>query len=247
MRMLARVFSLIAFFSLSAFFVLPAHGLVRKVPFEEMPGMADFIIVGQVVDVSTRLGERGIMVWTDYTIVVEEKVKGPGAAAEVVMSFAGGSAEGKSIHVSDVPRLEVGDTYILLGHDNANKYASSVIGGAQGLFRRVYDAATGSDFVVDYNWRRMELADDGEMVRGAHVRFDKSGALVVIKPKPRKKPEHKSVVRDYKGRPIPQPPRDSPVYAKPKPRKRGQPVSVREFTDALRGILRGGASQGGGR
>jgi len=66
------------------------HSRVRFFPIEEMPAMSDFVVVGTVVDSSCRWGERGLMIFTDYTITIEERIPETSDRA-IVMSFAGGA------------------------------------------------------------------------------------------------------------------------------------------------------------
>lgn len=69
------------------------HARVRYIPIEDMPAMADFVIVGTVIDSSSRWDQRGIMIFTDYTVLVEERILGT-PDATIVMSFAGGTVGG---------------------------------------------------------------------------------------------------------------------------------------------------------
>lgn len=208
-----------------------ANALVLYIPIEQMPDMADFVIMGTVIDSSSRWDEKGVMIYTDYTIQVEENISGV-SSPQIVMSFAGGSVDGKTIFVTDTPVLEVGARYILFGYD-AHKYSVPVVGHEQGVFRVVHDKVKEQDFVVDYNWYQLEITQEREVIRGPLTELDNIGALTIRKIEKKKKPEvtPKPVVRDVTGREIPQ---DSSVFAKPKVRKRGVPLRKSGFVNFIK-------------
>jgi hypothetical protein len=206
-----------------------AHGRIARIPVEDMPAEADFIIMGTVVYKSARWSDaREIMIYTDYTIQVEENIKGD-KPSQIVMSFAGGTVEGKTIYVTDTPVLKVGEKYILFGYE---KYSVPVVGHEQGVFRVIHDSVRQDDFVVDYHWRQLET--DGKVIfRGPRTVLDSRGALTVLDSVHKKKPEDllRPVIRGDKGRVIPQEPT---VFAKPEPKRRGVPATKSAFVDFIR-------------
>jgi hypothetical protein len=193
--------------------------------------MADFVIVGTVFDSTSRWDSRGVMIYTDYTIQVEENIVGDSAPV-VVMSFAGGTVGEKTIIVTDTPVLEKGKKYILFSYEQG-KYSVPVVGHEQGIFRVVYDSVSKLDFVVDYNWYQLEITDEKEIIRGPLTELDSDGALTVRKVETPKKRivTPKPVIRDNSGKEIPQ---DSSVFTKPKARIRGIPITKSEFFDYIR-------------
>ena len=209
---------------------------VKYVPIEDMPAMADFVIMGTVIDSNSRWDQRGVMINTDYTIQVEENILGDSPPV-VVMSFAGGTVGEKTIIVTDTPVLEIGQKYILFSYQRG-KYSVPVVGHEQGVFRVVHDSVRRMDFVVDYNWYQLELTDENKLIRGPLTELDSKGALMARKvPTARKTVvSPKPVVRDVSGKEIPQ---DSSVFAKPKARKRGAPITKSEFIDYVRARMHG--------
>jgi hypothetical protein len=208
-----------------------AHAKVKFIPIKNMPAMADFVIMGTVFDSTSRWDSRGVMIYTDYTIQVEENILGDSPPV-VVMSFAGGTVGEQTIIVSDTPVLEMGEKYILFGYDQG-KYSVPVVGHEQGVFRVVYDSVSRMDFVVDYNWYRLEITDEKKIIRGPLTELDSDGALKVREVETSKKEiiSPKPVILDNSGKKIPQ---DSSVFAKPKARIRGIPIIKSEFIDYIR-------------
>ncbi|UCH21316.1 MAG: hypothetical protein JSU83_22925 [Deltaproteobacteria bacterium] len=208
-----------------------AHARVKFIPLKNMPAMADFVIVGTVFESTSRWDSRGVMIYTDYTIQVEENILGDSPPV-VVMSFAGGTVGEQTIIVTDTPVLEKGKRYILFSYEQG-KYSVPVVGHEQGVFRVVYDSVSRMDFVVDYNWYQLEITDEKEIIRGPLTEQDSDGALTVRKVETPKKRivSPRPVIRDNSGQEIPQ---DSSVFAKPKPRVRGIPITKSEFVDFIR-------------
>jgi len=213
-----------------------AHARVKYVPIEDMPAMADFVIMGTVIDSTSRWDQRGVMIFTDYTIQVEKNISGDSPPV-VVMSFAGGTVGEKTIIVTDTPVLEKGEKYILFSYEQG-KYSVPVVGHAQGIFRVVHDSVRKMDFVVDYSWYQLEITGEKEVLRGPLTQLDSNGALTVRKAAAAKKTVvlPKPVIRDISGKAVPQ---NSSVFAKPKARKRGTPITKSEFIDYVRAHMHG--------
>ena len=221
-------------FKTALFFVLLSSlvdARVKYVPIDDMPSMADFVIMGTVIDSTSRWDQRGVMIYTDYTIQVEENILGDSPPV-VVMSFAGGTVGVRTIIVTDTPVLEKGEKYILFSYGQG-KYSVPVVGHEQGVFRVVHDSVRRMDFVVDYNWYQLEITDDRKIIRGPLTEMNSQGALTVREVPAAKKTvvSPKPVVRDATGKEILQ---DSSVFAKPKVRKRGIPITKSEFIDHVR-------------
>ena len=213
-----------------------AQAGVRHIPIEEVFAKADFIIVGLVIDSKSRWDDRGLMIFTDYTIRVLENIKG-NSPANTVMSFAGGRVGDKSIYVTETPHLQVGDKYIICGYDSEKKYAVPVVGNFQGIFRIVHDDVENMDYIVDYNGYQIEITDNQEIVKGAPVQKNADGSLSVRKELAivKKEPPPSSIVRDKYGNIIPQ---EGRVFKKPKQRLKGVPATKREFMNIMTEIIR---------
>lgn len=203
-----------------------ASALVIPVPIEEMPSKADFVVVGEVLDKTCRWDDRGIAIFTDYVVAVKDRILGK-TDDILFMSFAGGTVGGHSIFVTDVPRLEVGKTYLLFGLGN-EKSSSPVVGSEQGVFHVVHDRVLGKEFIVDYDGNLLEKMPDGSLVRGRPVDLSVADRLTFVERKKEEKepPAPKPVVRDYAGKVTPQP--EFPTEAKTQA-PQGAPVEKDAF------------------
>ncbi len=116
-----------------------AYSLVLHVPIDDLTGRSDYIAVGTVMSISTRMGPRQLMIWTDYHLKVSEWYKGSGDD-DLTISFAGGEIDGRSIAVSETIRLTKGKEYIVFGYDSSKHYSSPTVGVSQGVFQVIRNA-----------------------------------------------------------------------------------------------------------
>ncbi|MFC1665908.1 hypothetical protein ACFL17_09860 [Pseudomonadota bacterium] len=225
--------------------VLPYGSLQAKdqlISLEKITVDANFIIRGTVVDSKSRWGDRGIMIFTDYTLQVLEDIKGNLSTngispSQLVMSFAGGTVGNRSISVSGTPYLQVEEEYIVFGYDNKRKYAVPVVGGYQGIFKVLHDTQNNTETITDYSGRQLEITNEQELVKGPPIQKDPSGALVErgedkssvvnkFKPNP--------IIRDLNGNIVPQSGR---IHKKPNVRPRGKKVTKKNFFDFIRKVI----------
>ena len=221
-------------------FVLPVVFLVpallaeargARLTFDEIVGEGQTIVAATVVSSSTRWGEGCLMVWTDYALSVEEVWKGPAREA-LTVSFAGGTVDGASVLVSDVPRLEVGATYVLALYDSSLLYASPVVGTEQGLFREVTRSG-GGRVLLDAGGFAVALGTDGRLARVARAERAATAAPALTLGEP--------VYRDGKGRPLvaPQATRSAAVPARPSASGDLVPLTRDSLRDAVLRVLEG--------
>ncbi len=212
------------------------HTRVKYIFIDKMPSMADFVVVGTIIDSSCRWDERGIMIFTDYTILVEDRILGnPGR--KIVMSFAGGTVGDKSIFVTDTPQLNVGETYVLFGLFN-EKASVPVVGHEQGVFRVLKDKVEGKEYIIDYNGYLLEKLDSGQIIRGPLVDLHVKDRLVIKTQEVEKKViPPKPIFRDACGQEVPQ---EGVVFAEPKRRQRGVPVEKSMFIEFIKGRIAAG-------
>lgn len=106
---------------------------VQRLSLTELRDRAAAVLVLDVIDVSARAGDAG-MVWTDYRARVHETLGGtqiPGLI--LTLRFAGGRAEGRSVGIDGVPRLQPGSRYVIFLDATAGRPVPAV-GWGQGLF-----------------------------------------------------------------------------------------------------------------
>lgn len=119
---------------------------------EEISTEADLIVVGTVegiLEVTSRLvaelrGGPYFIYYTDFAFSVEQVLKGPQDATEVMIHQTG--AEGK-LEVSDDPLLKPGDEYVMFLHEyETGKYY--IMGGPQGRFPIIEGEVFSMDYIL---------------------------------------------------------------------------------------------------
>lgn len=192
-----------------------AEALGRRLSLDQIVQQGKTVLVGTVVCASTRWGEGRKMIWTDYDVSVEETWKG-GPDRVVTLRFAGGTLEGRTISVTHVPRLSVGETYVFSLNDLARAYTSPVVGAEQGLFREATDQATGKRILLDADGWAVGLDREGALTPLAFAEKAESPGAVVLRrdaPQLGTRARDKAVPRgipgatysDGSGRPLPAP------------------------------------------
>jgi hypothetical protein len=152
-----------------AAWALAGSAAVRRVTLDECALLADEVFVGRVVAVTTRWGDTGKMIWTDYLFQVEDTWKGRAEGYKTV-SVAGGTVGHKTILLSHVPSFDLHATYVVFAYGGDRLVAEGVVGVEQGLFREVTEEKTGQRVLLDAFGYLMERDASGKIVRGRLTR-----------------------------------------------------------------------------
>jgi hypothetical protein len=168
-----RISTVIALAALVAIASLPAFATrVRRLSLQDLRAQSQSVILGEVTGSSTRIGETGKMVWTDYQVKVLETLAGTDATGgTTTLSFAGGKAGGLDVGISDVPMLEQGKTYLFFLQKSDNKhYPTPTVGWGQGLFHMETATIDGAkkNIFISYEGQALQIRD-GKLARGARV------------------------------------------------------------------------------
>ena len=147
----------------------PAHALrVKRLSLEQLRQHAHSVVLGTVVESSVRPGDKS-MLWTDYTIAVEETLAGSPRSTDdrgtndrstndrITVSFAGGELQGQRVGILHAPTLIVGERYVLFLLPD-RPYAVPTVGWGQGIYR-IVDAELDSQ---DQDQRQVLISADGE-------------------------------------------------------------------------------------
>jgi hypothetical protein len=127
------------------------RAIYPHVEFPELAHSADIIFVGSVTSTTARFGINDRVIVTDVVFLVEalahvgDAVTGD-VTQEIVLTFAGGQVGDRGMSVSGVPTFTVGQSYVVFSHFDGQAYFNPLIGGTQGLFKVVSDAATGEAY-----------------------------------------------------------------------------------------------------
>lgn len=151
---------------------------VRRLQLDEIRAKAESVFVGEIVGVSTRLGNDGRMVWTDYAIEVGETLAGHDAGPRTTLSFAGGTLPELSIGIPGVPELYEGNHYVFFIEPKPDSPTAMMpmptVGWGQGLYRIARidkDDGSSSTALVSVDGEPLEISTDGRLARGAQVRI----------------------------------------------------------------------------
>jgi hypothetical protein len=108
---------------------------LQQLSLDEMARKSTGVVVGKVT--ATHIATRGTSIYTFYTVQVIEQWKG-GAATQLDIAVAGGSAGAKRQVVSGAPALSVGQEYVLY-YWTGPSGLTQLLGLSQGLFSVVAD------------------------------------------------------------------------------------------------------------
>jgi hypothetical protein len=155
-----------------------------KLSFAEIAQTADIIFVGTVAEQSTRMNEKRTMIFTDVTFKDIQVINATTQsvqreAATIRLTYAGGEVGDVAVDVSDTPRFTDGSRYLIFMVDDGKTYSTPIIGGPQGLFEVVRDAATGQDYVLTAGRKAIIGVNDQGFIASEHrVASIAGGSLV---------------------------------------------------------------------
>ncbi len=152
----------------------PAWAIYPHVDFPELVHSADVIFIGTVTDTNARFGINDRVIVTDVTFQVADLVYAGSAVTvdaseQVVLTFAGGQIGDQGLTVSGVPEFTVGQTYAVFARLDGQPYMNPLIGGTQGLFKVVFDAATGEAYPLTLGGLGISAVSDSKLEFSAKV------------------------------------------------------------------------------
>ena len=125
------------------------------------------IVRGTVVDESVRVTPS--MVWTDYTVRVDEVLSGTAVTGNVTISVAGGEAPERPVIVAGAPRLVLGEAYVFFLEPHGRKpLLVPTVGWGQGIYQLVR-TSEGREALVSADGEPLEIVAEEKLHRGAAV------------------------------------------------------------------------------
>ena len=131
---------------------IPSEAMMVKRPLAERVREADYVVAGTVVSRQSRRHPSRAMVWSDFTIRVEEAMKLPGgetAPSTVGVRVPGGRMGRWIVRVSDVPVFEPSQRVILLLRASRVAGLCHVVSGSDGAFRVLRDPVSQQEVVAN--------------------------------------------------------------------------------------------------
>lgn len=167
----------------------PAYALrVKRLSLEQLRQHAHSVVLGTVVDSSTRPGDNS-MIWTDYTIAVEEILAGSPRSGDnrvtddrvtgdrITVSFAGGELQGQRVGILHAPTLTVGERYVLFLLPD-RPYAVPTVGWGQGIYHITEAELDGQDqnpvqrqVLISADGEPLQT-DSGQLTRGPKLQME---------------------------------------------------------------------------
>ncbi|HSE92482.1 MAG TPA: hypothetical protein VLF19_04180 [Methylomirabilota bacterium] len=153
-----------------------AHSFLSK-NFDQLVVEAEEIFVGTLTAASSSRLATGTIV-TDLTFSGVQVVKGHSSSDVRTVRILGGTVGDLTLKIMGTPDFDRGRTYLLFSKENGRAILPFV-GGAQGVFRVVPDATTGTELIVDARGHPMVGSFGGAPGRGVAASRDGSGRPVV--------------------------------------------------------------------
>lgn len=122
----ARVFLFIFFMATSSYATT-----VQRLGLEDLVKRAHSIVVGRVIGSRTYWSSNGKLIFTNYTIQVDERIKGQ-PARTVEVTTIGGKIGGIELHVAGMPSFQNGENAVVFIEESAG--FQTVLGLSQGKF-----------------------------------------------------------------------------------------------------------------
>jgi hypothetical protein len=146
--------ALIAFLAASG----PARALMLQLSLADLSSGADAIIVGTVLDLSSRWNSDHTRINTSVILSIEESLKSSlSANGQVTVSVPGGTVDGITEQDSDSPTFALGEkTVVFLKQNSESQF--EVYGQFQGKFSVVNDKVNGQS-LTELNKTSIRLAN----------------------------------------------------------------------------------------
>ncbi len=138
-----KVFLLFMFLLLSISLI----GMVEQLSLTEQIQKAKLIFKGQSIDKECYWNPQNTAIITRYTFQIEKVLFGNYENKEIQLEFFGGEIDGKGVHASDVPEINLNEESVYLITDPAVRHLSPITGVYQGLYVEAIDSETGQSVV----------------------------------------------------------------------------------------------------
>ena len=147
LKVYTKYFSLLF---IGIFIGMETSAMVIHMERQELIQRSEKIFVGQVINISYKRNQQGNLIHTDVTFQIEEMLLGA-FIPQITLTFAGGTLNGETHEVSDVPTFSIQEKALLMVERSDYPLISPITGSFQGK----YTAVRNSNGVL------VALQDDG--------------------------------------------------------------------------------------
>ncbi|MCA9311997.1 MAG: hypothetical protein KDA21_12370, partial [Phycisphaerales bacterium] len=158
-----------------------------RVELDEMARVADMVVVGTVVSSRCRVADQGMIV-TDVELGDTDVVRASGSAPTIedgrlVLTFPGGTVEGRTLRVCCGVTLETGSRYLLFAFDPDRRALHPTVGAGQGVYRVIGDARSHALYPVTLEGAGVAAVEAGCVVlTGQRVSSITDGTARLVPP-----------------------------------------------------------------
>ena len=133
-----------------------AFAFIPEMDFEEMVQLADIVFVGTADTKIPKIAKNRRVVVTDVVFNQIEMIHQKTAVAgkignRIILTYAGGRFNEAYTWVSDMPRIENGQRYLVFAYYDGQAYANPFVGGEQGLLKISADDTNGKYYPLTIN------------------------------------------------------------------------------------------------
>lgn len=124
------------------------YALLIKMNIEDLVEQADYVLLGEVIDIESRWDNESRTIYTYVKVIVEKMIKGNKNLNEIVVKVPGGRVGDEAMLVSESPAFKLGErTILLLDIDTSGEY--QVLGGIQGKYTVIKDRVFERDILLN--------------------------------------------------------------------------------------------------
>ena len=164
--LLALLAVLLAALPLSASSVVP-------VDFSLLSQLANQVVGGRITEIpASRDGDNGY-IYSDVKALVSHSNPGGWVSCEYIFRMIGGELDGKSLYITDLPRMKVDNSVVLFLGDDPSSVFGPTVGLWQGVFFVESDGA-GRETVTDHQRQPVVGVRDKQLLRGVRKTSEKS-------------------------------------------------------------------------
>ncbi|MCF7805130.1 MAG: PQQ-binding-like beta-propeller repeat protein [Candidatus Marinimicrobia bacterium] len=172
------------FFGMTFGFTDSVSGQVPRVTVPEVAQTADVIFMGTVLEQESRVNDAGNLIVTDVQFrndkIVYQSESAQGSFGDFIeITYTGGQIEELALIVSESPRLQTKQQYIVFLHADGKSYFNPVVAGSHGIFNVLTDSVAEQQYVLNTASQGITGVENGYLTTTSRTIADISGGEVI--------------------------------------------------------------------